>query len=301
MTSCQVSSCLLSSCIVHHFVHLGYFPAWPVIMSMGSPALAAYSLILSSLNVRVVFRSLKHIRHKSKTGAANALRSLQQIPLELTRDQNILTTIPSDDQWEREITERLDKRNAWSVATGTSVSWVVIAFIFTLIDSFVSLNGSSEPSEGLEVGILWLWLLCLVIGWLWVPTFTSRELRRAVGHANRQASERADQRFNDDAGKADEKAPLDDQSITLSPRSLTRNSAALSQLVDPTKASLFIHKDKVSSLNRDELRLSATFNYSRVIRYLALVDDVSKALGKLTHDKDGVGPSGNVVIFGDVS
>ena len=268
---------------------------------MGSPALAAYSLILSSLNVRVVFRRLKHIRHKSKTGAAHALSSLQQIPLELTRDQKILATVPSDDQWEREIIERFDKRNSWSVATGTSVSWVVIAFIFTLIDSFVSLNGSSEPSEGLEVGILWLWLLCLVIGWLWVPTFTCRELRRAVGHANRQASERTDQRFNDDAGKADEKAPLDDQSIPLSPRSLTRNSAALSQLVYPTKANLFIHKDRVSSLNRDELRLSATFNYSRVIRYLALVDDVSKALGKLTHGKDGVGPSGNVVILGDVS
>jgi hypothetical protein len=262
--------------------------------------LAAYSLIISSLNYRVVFRSLKHIKHKSKTGAAHALRSLQQIPLELTKDPTILATVPSDDQWEREITERLDKRNAWSVATGTSVAWVVTAFIFTLIDSFVSLNNSSEPSEGLEVGILWLWLLCLVIGWLWVPTFTSRELRRAVGHANRQALEKADERFNEDAGKAEEKAPLDDQSIITTPRLTTRNSATLSQMIDLTKASLFIHKDHVSSLNRDELRISATFNYSRVIRYLALVDDVSKALGKIT-DKEGVGPSGNVVILGDVS
>ena len=301
MTSCQVSSCLPSSCIIHHFVHLGYFPAWPVIMSVGSPALAAYSLILSSLNVRVVFRRLKHIRHESKTGAAHALKTLQQIPLELTTDQSILATMSSDDKWKREITRRLDGGGAWSVATYTSVSWVLIAFLCTLVDSFVFFDGDTEPSEGLGVGILWLWLLCLVIGWSWLPTFTSRDLRRAILRANREAVGETDERLDEYAGTANNGPLTDNQSITLSPPSFTWDPVTPSQAIVPMLSNLFDYKDVNISLNRDELRLSAMFNYSRALRYLALVDDVSKALGELTHEDDGVSPSGSVGILGDIS
>jgi len=57
--------------------------------------------------------------------------------------------------------------------------------------------------------------------------------------------------------------------------------------MDPETDQLLILKD-LGSLNRDERRLSATFNYSRGMRYLVLVDDVLRALDKVArkeHEK----------------
>jgi len=82
---------------------------------------------------------------------ARALISLQQVPLELTTNHRLLDFAPINDKWKQEIVERLDRKNSWSLATASSVAWVVAAFIFTLIDSFVSLNDTSGLSQGHSV------------------------------------------------------------------------------------------------------------------------------------------------------
>ena len=146
--------------------------------------------MVTSFNVRTVYNKANRIKHKEKRNVAKALVALQQTALELTTDQRLLESIPVDDKWRHEILERLGKRNAWSLTTGFSVAWVLIAFIFTLIDSFISLNDpDSSGSEGLAVGTLWLWLLCLVIGWLWVPIFSYEEVNAALRHANGKAAD----------------------------------------------------------------------------------------------------------------
>ena len=328
---------------------------------MGSPALAAYSLVLTSLNARLIHRRAQRIEHESKNDVARALISLQQSPLELTKDERLLAFIPSSDKWRDEIVERLNRRNGWSIATGSSVAWVVIAFTFTLVDSFVSLSGSanSSASDGLAVGTLWLWLLCLVIGWLWVPTFSCSELKSAIGHANEQAAKKAakgvGQRANkvyasakskitnrlprrvptlkaakksvdtvleDDEGS--EKArpesiqegtqpnPLPDsqyghgrhgviENQTANPSAASPPRSIAQGSIQPKTDRLLIPKDQFGSLNRDELRLAATFNYSRIMRYLVLVDDVLGALDRLTREKDEVGLSRKRLILEVVS
>jgi len=140
---------------------------------VGSPALAAYSLALTSINARTVYHKAQRINHESKNSVARILVSLQQTSLELTRDERLLAFIPISDRWRLETVDCLGRQYAWSVATGSAVAWVLIAFIFTLIDSFVSLNNSTDGGpEGHALGTLWLWLLCLVISWLWVPAST---------------------------------------------------------------------------------------------------------------------------------
>ncbi|KAF9783796.1 hypothetical protein BJ322DRAFT_1007586 [Thelephora terrestris] len=336
-----------------------------VIMSVGSPALAAYSLILTSLNARLVYRRAKKCTHESAGDVANALISLQQIPLKLTDEPRLLKYIPINHHWREEIADRLNRRNAWSVAAAASIFWVVIAYLFTLVDSFVSLasDTGNEPSEGQAVGTLWLWLLCLVVGWLWVPTFTSGELRRALVHANRQAVKKAAKKIKQKANKAittaknkvnkvnskfakrkDPKAPgietpreesqkAKEESIqedvnpktpfpeplseqptvsyqeyhegqrdhshigigaNLSDESLHRSVAQSS--IKLGKHTLFVPVD-LDSLNRDERRIAATFNYSRVMRYLVFVDDVLNALEDLASDREEVGLSRNRLIF----
>ena len=349
---------------------------------MGSPALAAYSLVLTSLNARLIYRRAQRIKHDSRNAVARALISLQQTPLKLTKDERLLAFIPINDQWRNEIVDRLNRRNAWSVATGSSVAWVVIAFTFTLVDSFVSLSGSADNgvSDGLAVGTIWLWLLCLVIGWLWVPTFTCGELKSAIGHANKKAAKKAAKRIKQKATKAytsaknkitnrlpkrvpilkGSKKPVDpvleadednekvkpesiQEGIQLNPlpntthhqstvsfqvpaesqddhgrhsvsgnptanpsavslpRSVAMHSIAAQSSIHPETDRLLIPRDDFGSLNRDELRLAATFNYSRIMRYLVLVDDVLKALDRLTREKDEVGLSRKRLILEVVS
>ena len=332
---------------------------------MGSPALAAYSLALTILNARSVYRRAERCKHECKFGVARALIRLQQLPLQLTKDDHLLNFILVNDRWWRDIVERLGRKNAWSIAAGTSVAWVVVAFLFTLVDSFVSLNSTGrKPSEGQAVGTLWLWLLCLVIGWLWAPFFTNGELNRAVNHTNKQAAKRAVRRLERKAidamgeatitfskrvsiakesvrqgigEKAEEQGKETAGSVqeaiqdaeeetspktNVSPRLPHRRSTisfqtdiecersrtiigvgtnweadqSVSTLVPsiapssiwPEGDSLFIRKDR-STLHRDEFRPSPTFNYSRIMRYLVLVDDVLETLERAARENQEVG------------
>ena len=154
-------------------------------MSVGSPALAAYSLMITSFNTRMVYKRTSSTQYKKKADVAKALVVLQQKPLRLTKDTSLLESLCIDSQWRKVILGRLNGGEAWSVATAFSIAWVVISFTFTLVDSFVSLNDpDGSGSDGLAVGTLWLWLLCLVIGWLWIPIFSSNEVSAALDHAN---------------------------------------------------------------------------------------------------------------------
>jgi len=335
------------------------------------------------------------MKHESRAAVARTLITLQQTPLELTKDERLLAFIPIDDQWRREIVyfadvSRLSRRNAWPIVTVPPVLWAVIAFTLALVDSLVSVDGpASGEFQGHAVGALWLWLLCLVIGWWWVPTFTYGELKSVVDHANETAAKKAVKRIKQNvtaaynsaktritnrlpkrmstpkgskepavdlpevpegnesgqvrgesiqeediepAGQETEpkinlllnptyhqstvpfqstgsqqghgltspSAPnlTADQSATSLSRSDATHSIAAQSLIHPDTDRLLIPKNDLGSLNRDELRLAATFNYSRIMRYLVLVDDVLRALDKLT---DEVGLSRKRLMFEVVS
>jgi hypothetical protein len=277
-------------------------------MSLGSPALAAYSLALTSLNARSVYHRVKASKARYKRSVVEALIPIQQTPLELTKNEGLLGFIQDNHQWREEIQQRLSRKGAWSLGTATSVAWVVTTFFLTLVDSFLRIDSlAGGASDGHAVGTIWLCLLCLVIGRVWVPIFDSGELKTALYFANKQAEVAAKKikstrevarRFlnivrsrlaNKRArGMGDQGNPGD---VRQEPNQNTNLSANPNGTEDPTNVEftfpqgptdpvtdeLFISKD-LGSLNRDERRLSATFNYSRIMRYLVLVDDVLKAL-----------------------
>ena len=283
------------------------FHARSVVISLGSPALAAYSLALTSINTQLVYRRAQHIEHESKGAIARALAFRQQIPLELTRNEHLLAFIAANDQWREEVDHRLNRRHVWPVAIGSSVTWVTIAFIFTLVNSFVSLDASPDGgSEGLAVGFLWLWFLCLVIGWLWVPAFT-RKLpeRMQIMEDTKPVGQEAELKHDPLPNTIDHQSTVSFQPPTGSrlgnnyigaSGDATANHSAITLYHPTTEPSIppqnSIHpktdrllidiSDNLGPLNRDELRLAATFNYSRILRYLVLVDDVFRALDTFT-------------------
>ena len=284
---------------------------------MGSPATAAYSLALTSLNVRLVYRMAQRARHENKHSVARALMSLQQAPVELTRDKRLLAFVANPKSWGPEITDRL----TWTITTGSSIAWVIISYVFTLVDSFV--DSTNSVPQGHAVGTLWLWLLCLVTGWLWVPAFTSAELEAAIGHANKRTAKtaakgakrshmrtydfglamateqllvpifaphnRSSGSFQDphDHPSASANRATNYGELSLH-RSDDVHSIASRRSLNPDTDRFLIPIDESDSLNRDELRLAATFNYSRIIRYMALVNDIFHALDKLEEDEVGI-------------
>ena len=348
-----------SSFAIGIFAH---FDALSVVMTVGSPALAAYSLVLTSLNTRWVYRRARQTAHRSSYVVAKALISLQQVPLELTRDKGLLVFVSVTDQWRREAvgSGRPTLRNVWSVATGLFVVFIAIAFAFTTYNSIFPLDDTGGSYEGHAIGALWLWLLCLVIGWFRVPAYTSRELGSTIKYTNKKAAKRAkaDKAYDPprrlvsqkpkewdpdpvpEVGDENEKEMFESiqedtepvnqkvesqvdptpgpsrhrlvvardshtqshdahanpdvtaiQGANQSAVDAERPAEAQSATQDstnPEKEELLVRRS-FDALNRDEGRPVATFNYSRIMQHLTLVDDVFRALDGLTRKRDEVG------------
>ncbi|KAJ7804417.1 hypothetical protein B0H14DRAFT_3153930 [Mycena olivaceomarginata] len=164
-----------------------------VILAIGSPMLAAYSLALTLINGRWLARHFAGISYPNAIDAFHVLNSLQQAPLSVSNEDSLLKSLvvlPENDKWWEDLKELLHWEHTWSIPAATSIVWVFIAYLFTVIDAF---DPSTRPSgngvsDGQATGSVWLWLLPVVIGWLQLsPKCDDARLRRAIDQANRLA------------------------------------------------------------------------------------------------------------------
>lgn len=158
-----------------------------VLLTIGSPTLAAYSLALTILNGKWVYQQFAVHRYPNANHAARILSSLQQAPLKVASEGGLLAALivlPQNDDWWEELTERLDYTHTWSIAAAASIAWVVIAYIFTVVVSFTNVEGDINVN-GQGVGSVWLWLLPIVVGWLQLsPKCDAVRLKEAMTRAN---------------------------------------------------------------------------------------------------------------------
>ena len=158
----------------------------PVALTVGSPTLAAFSLALTAVNTRWVYSRFSVIEYPNHRNAAKALIYLQQAPLHITTRDGLLASLivlPENDRWWECLIDRVEHNHTWTIAAATSIAWVLIAFVFTIVDSFMNL-GKNVNSNGQGVGSLWLWLVPIVVGWLWTPACSYDRLKTAIDRAN---------------------------------------------------------------------------------------------------------------------
>ncbi|KAF7324974.1 hypothetical protein MKEN_00539800 [Mycena kentingensis (nom. inval.)] len=164
-----------------------------MILAVGSPTLAAYSLALTVLNGHYVAERFSHLHYYPNIGrAVKILSSLQQAPIRVITEQSLLASLVvlhENDEWWVELERLLNYVHTWSISAVASIMWVIIAYIFTVIDSLTSqVTYTYLNSNGQAAGSILLWLLPIVVGWLQLsPKCDSDRVRDALERANKMA------------------------------------------------------------------------------------------------------------------
>lgn len=220
-----------------------------VLLSVGSPTLAAYSLAITTSNGHWIARRFSRFSYPNVRNAVQILSRLQQTPIKVITRGSLLASLvvlSENDRWWSELVNGLNYTHTWSISSVASIIWVSIAYLFTVIDSFTgTITLSTLNANGQGVGSVYLWLLPVVIGWLQLgPKCDSVRLHQAVDRVNIDAyiaSERG-------PIPADESEGSGDRAISLSKRT--------------------------SSLHRDEQCSPPIYNYARFLSWVQAVEDV---------------------------
>jgi len=139
-------------------------------LTIGSPALAAYSLIITALNTRYVaskFSTNPISAYPNAKAAATILAGLQQLPLEV--DDCLLASLvvlPQNDWWWKLVEALTAHEYKWTTVNIIALIWVVVAYFLSTVSAFLSLS-EIDTGEGPGLGSLWLWvrLLCGNMSW----------------------------------------------------------------------------------------------------------------------------------------
>ncbi|KAG2117043.1 uncharacterized protein F5147DRAFT_811149 [Suillus discolor] len=216
-----------------------------VVLTVGSPTLAGYSLFVTLLNSRWItyqFDSLNY--HPNSHFALSILSSLQQVPLRLHPDHERLPSlILPENNWWKCLAEFVDYTHTWSIASATSIAWVIIAYILTVANS--PSNSADFQSNGQATGSLWLWLIPIVVGWLQLsPKCDFSRLQAAYDRADRHSMH---------TGTADVR-------VGMLPAS-SRRALAITAKEDDV-------------MSPDELLTPPVFNYSRSLRWASTAETI---------------------------
>ncbi|KIK58712.1 hypothetical protein GYMLUDRAFT_170676 [Collybiopsis luxurians FD-317 M1] len=218
-----------------------------IVLAIGSPTLAAYSAALTVLNGRWIARRFSGSSYPNTPEAVRALNGLQQVPIVLDTSESLLASLVilhQNDDWWRELLANLDYTHTWSISAVTSIAWVIIAYIFTVLQSLSNALEDVEVS-GQAVGSVWLWLVPVDIAWLQIsPKCDSARVKDALNRANKLAH----------VARPD-------------------GGSQLASLVGEHRA-LSVKEDD-DALYNDERCTSPIYNYSRLFSWTAAVEEIS--------------------------
>ncbi|KAG2151539.1 hypothetical protein DEU56DRAFT_555464 [Suillus clintonianus] len=160
------------------------------ILTVGSPVLAGYSMIITILNAKWISRQFENLSFPNTDHAVRILISLQQNPLRITNENSLLSSLvvlPENDDWWPTIADFLDYTHTWSIASVTSIAWVIIAYLLTVASSLSDVHANIN-SNGQGTGSVWLWLIPIVIGWLQLsPKCDYMRVKKAMDNADAMA------------------------------------------------------------------------------------------------------------------
>jgi hypothetical protein len=218
------------------------------ILTVGSPVLAGYSMILTILNARWISYRFENVLFPNTKHAVRILISLQQSPLRITNEDSLLSSLvllPENDHWWPKVAEFLNYTHTWSISSATSIVWVIVAYLLTVAGSLSDVSANIN-ANGQGTGSVWLWLIPIVVGWLQLsPKCDYARVKRAMEHA-------------------------DDLAFVA-----TRGGIATRVWEQSEKRAVFI--DTENFLSPDEDLTPPVYNYARVLPWSRSAEDVLDA------------------------
>jgi hypothetical protein len=241
------------------------------LLTIGSPAFAAYSLQITYLNTRWLFKAFLDIKFPNAETIPMVISAFHHVPIRILSNPTLpqlpsLIVLPQNDGYWNILLRGVKKIRRWSIPLIMNFVWVIVATLLTIVGSLTSV----PPGDiGYGTVAIWLFLLPLIIGWLHVGSEPEpNHLRECLETAN------------DAAWVAQ-----------------TNQDPVLAQDDDrhPGSAIDFAKADEVPYARQDELKTSPIFNYSRAFSWpqnaeilLALV----KTAALNAEQKIAVGSSG---------
>ena len=161
-----------------------------LLLTLGSPAIAAYSLALTLLNVRRVNQKFRDVREQNQClerpqqiEAIKAARSIlietQHVPIQICngrrREISQLIVHPENWTWWCSLRQKLlTTKRKWTYSLYAQVGWVCVSQLLAIIDFFTAAPSTgSSIDNGLAINSLWLWMIPVVLGWVYVGTQNS--------------------------------------------------------------------------------------------------------------------------------
>jgi hypothetical protein len=96
------------------------------------------------------------------------MRRLQQVPVRIETREGALASLvelPENDEWWTQVIESVDYTHTFALSSIAAISWAIIAFLFTVIESFTgTIEQRTLGAIGQGVDSVYLSLLSVVIG-----------------------------------------------------------------------------------------------------------------------------------------
>ena len=137
-------------------------------LTVGSPAMAAYSLQITQLNARWITQAFADLDYLNSKTIPTAVSGLQHIPIRLSSNPVLLPSLivlPKNGDYWRTLSRSTGKIRRCSVLLIVNFAWVMITALLTIVDTFY------RPIQGeIGYGIVasLAYLLPLMVGWLYV-------------------------------------------------------------------------------------------------------------------------------------
>ncbi|KAJ7916204.1 hypothetical protein B0H13DRAFT_1609607 [Mycena leptocephala] len=234
-----------------------------MLLTVGSPTLAAYSLALTVLNGHWIAQRFSTLSYPNVRYATQILSSLQQSPLCVNNEDSLLASLvvlhANDDFWV-ELKDWLNYVHTWFVSSAVaSILWVVIAYFFTVVDSF-TVTYSNLNANGQAVGSVFLWLVPVVVAWLQIsPKCDHARVSEAIRRANQIA-------------------------YVATPEGEPTLASNVSN-----KRAISLRKD-AGAIHRDEHCSAPVFNYARFLPWTLAVEDVYAAFREASQKSESHQP-----------
>ena len=148
---------------------------------------------MTRLNSRWLSRQFLYLNFPNKDYIPLAVSALQHIPFRIDASGPLLSSLivlPQNDKYWEGLAMAAKRTRQWSIPVAMNIVWVLVAFLLTIVDSFVDFsNFITVPGDaGYSIVAVWTWLLPLVVGWLHVGSQPDSDyLRNTLEDANKSA------------------------------------------------------------------------------------------------------------------